>query len=220
MQRGFAHLLLILEIVLVLGVGVVALLFLYTKPSASITQVTNPTVLADAPKENLKSKSTILEYQDNLLIFKYDSAKFEVKQDSEDELFKRQNGNARKNFVGNVGYQPTAVLSALALISKGESNLDVSPFAIWVFENPDNLDASGWFGKYWYYPFNWGMYEWADRAKISPKEEATVAGQMVNYGVIAYQQGSPKYYLISKNAKMYLVRVTGEGEKVLESLKL
>jgi hypothetical protein len=218
MQRGFAHLLLVLVIVLVL-VAAIGVLYFWQKPSKSVSQVANSTVLANTPQESPIIPSLVsIEYKDGLVVFLYDQTKFDVKQDSEADFFKRQNGNARKNFAGYIGYSPATVLGTAVLVSKGESNIDASPFAIWVFDNPDNLDALGWFGKYWYYPFNWGMYEWADRAKISPKNEATVAGQLVNYGIIAYQQDSPKYYLIPKNGKMFLIKVTGQ-EKLLESLK-
>jgi hypothetical protein len=215
MQRGFAHLLLLLFMLLIVGVVVGALLFWPKNTKPEISQVTNTTVQAQAPNHPVSNPQ---QYQNDLFSFKYDASKFEVKTDSEDELFKRENGNARKNFTGYIGYQPALVTEALGLVAK-DQQIEDAPLAIWVFENPDNLDAQGWFGRYWYYPFNWGMYEYADRAKISPSKEATISGQVVNYGVIAYQQNSPKYYLIPKEGKMILIKVVGdEADKVLQTL--
>ena len=54
--------------------------------------------------------------------------------------------------------------------------------------------------------------------ELSPKDEATISGQMGKSGVIDYSAGKPKFIYISKDKKMYLFRIIGEnGDKILGS---
>lgn len=215
-ERGFAHLVLILALFGV--IFLIAFFFLQVR-TPSYSTMTNP--LPSVKSVNASDIETDKTYSSNLLSlsFSYSSGNYEAKEDSEDAYFKRANGDARKNFNYYVGYLPGGFIGAVNLVGKNGQQFDDAPFVIWVFGNPDNLDAAGWYKKYWYYPFNWGQFESGEKQKIAPVNETTVGGEAASDGEISYQAGSPKYYYISKNNKMYLIRVLGDGESILRTIK-
>lgn len=207
-MRGFISLVwLTLVAVIVIGFGY---WFVHKDNSQKIV---SPTI-TQTPVNTYQDKDYNFE-------FKYGSS-FSVKEDSEERYFKRNNGDARKNFAGYVGYQPPKLLKALTAVS-GKQTLDQAAFIIWIFDNPDNLDAQKWYTNFWYYPFQWGVFDYAGKQKIAPEMEASISGKLVNYTVVDYQQGKPKYIYLSLKDKMFLIRILTKdntGEKILSTFKL
>ncbi len=141
-----------------------------------------------------------------------------VVQETEEEYFKRANGNIRKNFTGYITYAPPEVINTFFVTN--DNKLDNSPFIIWEFANSDNLTATEWYKDYWYYPFVWGEYADPGRSKYAPTLEATVAGQLAGYTTIDYRPGDPDFYLIPSRDKMFLVITQGTGSEILQTLKI
>lgn len=207
MQKGAAQLLLILVGVILLTVGGI---YLYRS-------------LNNRPLQSPKSETSQIEpndYTNEDLGFGFQySVGLSVKMDSEEEFNKRGNGNFRKNFKGYVGYEPSKFIGAIAVLDKTGS-FETNPFTVWVFDNPNNLTINSWFSQYWYYPFVWGVFDWVSKGHITPDKEATISGQVAKYKIVSYQPGQPKFMYISKDKKMYLVRIIGEaGDKILSSFK-
>src|SRR3989338_9397318 len=208
-QRGFVQPLLVLAVIIIL---IIAGVYFYQssgviKPLQSI-------------KSPISKQSEFNDYKNTDLGFEFQYSKdLKVKIDSEEEFNKRGNGDFRKNFKGYVGYEPGKFLGAVVVLDKS-SSFDSSTFSIWVFDNPANLSVDALFDKYWYYPYLWGVFDWASKGHVAPDSEATVSGQQVKYKVVSYQPGKPKFVYLAKDQKMYLVRVIGEtGDKILSMFK-
>lgn len=211
MQRGF------LLIPLVIAAGLVALSGVIYYRYADIKQV-------EKGKEVSVSSSPVPEetekvYLNSNLGFELNYSKgLEVKEDSEEDYNKRGNGDFRKNFTGYVQYAPAEFLGAVSVLGDNK-DFDRPPLTIWVFDNPSNLTAEGFYNEYWYYPFLWGMFNPPDKKKDAPVLEATISGKLAKGAEISYQINSPKYFYLSEGGKMYLFRVFKEGEEVLGSFK-
>ncbi|OGE29492.1 hypothetical protein A2867_00795 [Candidatus Daviesbacteria bacterium RIFCSPHIGHO2_01_FULL_40_11] len=216
MQKGSATLFLLVGLVIAVSIGIFSfrLLKLPIPSSLPVPQV------SQAPAKTSIPDPKILTYANQALGFEFEYPKdFSVKEDSEEQFNKRGNGDFRKNFKGYVGYEPAEVLGAVVVLEK-EENYGTNPFALWVFDNPENLTTDGWFDKYWYYPFLWGVFDYTSKGHIALDQEATISGKMAKYKIVSYQPGSPKFIYISKDKKMYLFRAIGEvGEKILSSFK-
>ncbi len=212
MQRGSAQLLLLLLVVLLFGVGV------YFYKASKET----PVVQNNTDKQSLKDKSfnNYANYSNKDLGFQLQYAKdLVVREDTEEEFNKRGNGDFRKNFNGYVGYEPAQVAGAVVVLGK-DVQYGTNAFSVWVFNNDNNLAIQQWFDKYWYYPFVWGVFDYASKSHIALDTEATVSGQLAGSKVISYQPGSPKFVYVSKNNKMYLFRIIGgTGDKILSTFK-
>lgn len=169
------------------------------------------------------SKQDLPEYSRGDLGFSFVITKdATVKDDSEEEFNKRGNGDFRKNFTGYVEYEPPTFAGAVVVLGK-ENNFDNNPFAVWVFNNDNNLTIEQWFGKYWYYPFVWGVFDYTSKGHIALDTEATISGELAKSKIISYQPGEPKFIYISKNQKMYLIRIIDDpkhfGDQILASFK-
>lgn len=217
MQRGFAHLLPLLVLLLALVGGG----WLYLN-SQNPKLLPPPTTTPDNPITEKTYSNKDLGFE-----FKY-PAELTAQEDSEEEYFKRSNGNIRKNFTSYVGYAPGEFLGAVVAFSTEIPNrvydpFGEAPFTVWVFKNPANLTEVQWFNEYWYYPFNWGQFSSADKAKVAPQNDATISGKLAKYGVVSHYPGKPKYIYLSNEGRMYLFRVftenNVEGEKILNSFK-
>lgn len=215
MQRGFAQpLLVLLGLIILAAVGV----YFY--------QASKVNAPLQAPRPALSKQSKLISYKNTDLGFGFDYSKdVSVKEDSEEEFNQRAagsasksvNGDYRKNFKGYVGYEPGKVLGAIAVLDES-SSYDKNPFSVWIFDNDRNLTADQWFQNYWYYPFLWGVFDFTSKGHIALDSEATVSGQVANYKIVNYQPGKPKFVYISRDQKMYLFRVIGEGgDKILSS---
>lgn len=223
MQRGVVTPVIFFIVALVLGVAIGVLYFFQTK-SLAPTIANNIPLVSQSASPGLP-KNPIVTYKNQAgFQFDYQTEGYRVKEDNEKELFVRQNGDFRTNFTNRQGYPPAEVLAAVVLVSKQDENPDRALFTIWVFQNSETLDSEKWFAKYLYYPFIWGLYDSSNRNQITPKNEATVSGQLAKFGTVSYQQNSPKFYLVPRNNKMFLLKVLQDrdkiGEQTLSSLKL
>ncbi len=203
----------ILALILVAFVAVGGFLFYQNNQSISVSN--RQGTIKSAPPKTASYKGTTF-------IFSY-APKLTARADSEEEYSKRNGGDARKNFSGYVQYQPPKFLEASAVLNF-DQNIDKSPFTVWVFDNPSNLSEADWYDKYWYYPYLWGQFNLPEKQPLSPKNEATVSGRMAHFGLVDYQFGSPKYYYLSSQSRMYLIRILATpdnaGEQALSSFKL
>lgn len=220
-ERGFALTLVLFGI---LAVALVMLGSFYLKNQASPELVQ----FKINPSGNKSSVKTSDKYINKELGFELTlpSKEYEIKIDSEGEFNKRVTGGTvkavadiRKNFTGYVQYAPGSFLWAISVLGKDKS-FDKSPFTVWVFENPNNLTSEAWYGKYWYYPFVWGAFDYSSKKHVYPEKTATVSGYLAKWANIYYQPGNPKMVLLSKDEKMYLFRVMeSSGEEILRSFK-
>lgn len=207
MQKGFAHLFVILLGILLIVGAVIGGSF-YIKSKKQIVSPIIPTLQVSSipsPESNIK------EYESNNLGISFSYPKeFEVKEDTEGEYDKRNKGTFRKSFTGYIGWEPGKFLGAVGLVDI-KTDLDKSPFLLWVFENPGNLSPEKWFDEYWYYPFVWG--DFTERRKaIAPVTDIQIGGQVGKYGVVTYRPNSPKFIYLSLNGKMYMFRILSNNE--------
>lgn len=211
-QKGSAtFLILIVGFFIAVAIGA----FFLFKPSVP----TLPQLVVKIPTNTSFPKPLYYNNEKLGLQFQYTVAS-SVKEDSEEEFNKRGNGNFRKNFANYVQYDPAKVLGAVVVLGK-DQNFDTNPLSVWVFENPENLTPEDWFGKYWYYPFLWGVFDWTSKGHVIPDQEATISGQSIKYKIVTYQSGSPKYIYLSNRRKMYLLRVIGDiGDQILSGFEL
>jgi hypothetical protein len=236
MQKGFAHLLIVL---VVLGTVVLGLYFFFSfsgKPqliSLSSDNNNNSQSSASPATQLLKqlaasnsSTQTDHKYVNTLLGFELTlTSDLIAKEDSEGAFNKRaagadiKNGDLRQNFSSYVGYQPGEVLGAVAILDKTGS-FDSAPLQIWVFNNPDNLTIDQWYENYWYYPFIWGDFSKEGRANEAPAEDLSLPGLGAKSAIVDYQPSKPKFGYIFKDQKVYLFKVIGNGDQVLSSFKL
>jgi hypothetical protein len=223
MQRGFSALFLLIIAVISVGTILGAFYFksginkkLESKPKYSFGAIPDTSEqLAKADKEFINSS---LEFK---LI--YPPGTF-VKEDSEEFFNKRsagedtRNGDLRKNFANNVGYQPGEVKGLVAVLAKAD-DFDSAPLQIWVFNNPDNLSIDEWYQNYWYYPFIWGDFSKDGRTKIAPVEDLSLPGLGAKSAVIDYQPGKPKFVYVSNKGKIYLFKQLTGGDQILSSFR-
>lgn len=183
-------------------------------------QLKSPSSNLQSPLATASPISNTSVYTNQELGFEFEYPKnLSIKEDSEEQFNKRDNGNFRKNFKGYVGYEPGEVVGAVVVLGQ-DGRYDTNPFAVWVFNNDSNLTIEQWFKDYWYYPFLWGVFDYTSKGHITLDQEATISGQQAGYKIVSYQPGSPKFMYVSKNEKMYLFRIIGEtGEKILSNFK-
>lgn len=207
MEKGSATIILLLLILFLILFGGV---YYFNRLQASRDLIT-PIVNNGNDKNSYSNQSLGFEFQ-------Y-TKDLTVKQDSEEEFDKRENGTFRKNFTGYVGHEPGKFLGAVVILNKNNS-FDMNPFTVWVFNNDSNLTIDKWHHNFWYYPFVWGDFTYAGKFILAPQDMATVSGQIGKSGTIDYREGKPKFIYISKDQKMYLFRIIGQsGEEILTSFK-
>ena len=239
MQKGAAHIFALVGVLVLILVAGEVYYFGKVKPVKNVREVPNTPVISDnvsdqfpdkqeskgsgflqIPLINATKQPEFNHYSNSGLGIEFSYGKdLTVKEDSEDDFNKRGNGDFRKNFTGYVGYEPGKVLGAVAVLGK-DRNYDTNPVSVWAFDNPDNLIPDGWFDKYWYYPYLWGVFDRTSKGHVALDKEATISGQPAKYKIVSYQPGKPKFVYMSKDQKMYLLRVIGEaGDKILSSFK-
>lgn len=211
MQKGSATLfLLIAGLVIVVIISIFS--FGFKKPPALQAPIKS---LVAVPS----SKIPVYSNQKLGLEFQYPNKDFKVQEDSEEAFNQRGGGDFRKNFKGYVGYEPGKSLGVVVVLDSN-NDFNKNPLSIWVFENSNNLTIDKWFDQYWYYPFLWGVFDYASKSHIALDKEASISGQLAKYKVVAYQPGSPKFMYVAKGGKIYLFRVIGEtGDKILVTFK-
>lgn len=120
MQKGTAAAFLLIAGLLIVGLIGVFFFGLF-KPQAQLQNLQN--LKSPTPS----SKPLIYSNQNFGLVFQYPSKGFTVKEDSEEELNKRGNGDFRKNFSDYVAYEPGKVLGAVVVLDRDQS-FDTAPF--------------------------------------------------------------------------------------------
>lgn len=209
MQKGTVPLFIIIAGLLIIGFVSIFTLGLVKSPVPKL------------PLKALTPAPALLTYSNRNLgfEFQYPGRGFTMKEDSEEEYNKRGNGDFRKNFKGYVGYEPGKPLGAAVVLDKTGS-FDNSPFTVWMFDNPNDLNANSWFDKYWYYPYLWGVFDWVSKGHIALDTEATVSGKPAKSKIVSYQPGKPRFVYVSKDKRMYLFRIIGEtGGQILSTFK-
>lgn len=206
MQKGFAHLFVIIAISLIGGL-IVGGFYLFVPPEQTTEQTAGP------------NKQP--EFSDQGLGFSFSYPKeYKVIKDTEEAFFERSKGNFRKNFANYIGYEPSKFLGALSLLDD-KNSFEQSPFTIWVFENPESLSIDKWFEKYWYYPFVWGDFTERKKA-VAPVKEVMVGGLTGKFGVVDYRPEKPKFVYLNIEGKIYLIKTPFDykvGEEILKSFK-
>lgn len=209
-QKGFAGLLLLFF--LLIGIGIAFYYFSVKKTLSDRTEV-NPSA---------SIQNVINTYSSDQLGIQFNyPINLAAGTETEEDYFKRNGGDARKNFSGYIQYPPADFIGAV-YAAKDKDSVNKSPFVVWVFQNPQNLTPESWFNKYWYYPFMWGDFSYEGKQKNKPQVEATVSGKLTLSRVVTHQEGQPKYIYIPMDGKMYLIRVLTKdpaGDQILNSFK-
>lgn len=218
MQRGsvLPILLIVVCVVVIAAAGFVYLRFASTKP-----------VSLDANSNALSGTRASPEPQvtgDKLLGLKLEiPPKYSLKKETEEDYFKRAYGNIRKNFSSYVLYPPAEFAEAFYVISDTEDNLDKAALTVWVFKNPDDLDAKEFYSRYWYYPFVWGDFT-ERKNEIAPANVELINGREVLSGVVSYREGNPKYIYLPLQDKELIMQIQFKsddlvGKEIVQSFK-
>lgn len=208
MQKGFAHLLLLSIFALAVLAASGAYLFIFKNKPAGVIQ--NRMVPPVPPTKEQIKQSNI--YKNDLLGFEFTIPEgFLVKEENEEDFHKRSNGDMRKNFAYYVKYPPADFVASLYVLGE-DGGYDKAPLSVWVFENPDNLDAQAFYKKYWYYPFVWGEYSSGDKNKIAPDAKFMVGSAEGTGSAVLDLDPKTKFIYLEKADKMYLFRVTGDND--------
>lgn len=208
MQRGSVlPLVLFLICLLVLSAaGFIYFRFLSSKTPDNDTQTTVASPTANSEDQVMR---------DSLLGLKFEiPIKYSVKKETEEEYFKRAYGNIRKNFGSYVLYSPAEFAEAFYIISDSENNLDKATVTVWVFKNPEGLDAKEFYDKFWYYPFVWGDFTQA-KSEISPANTELINGREVLSGVVGYRDGKPKYIYLPLMDKELMMQIQFKNEDLI-----
>lgn len=205
MQKGFAHLfVLLLGILLIVGTVIGGSFYFKAKTSKKTALVKQ------------EASSSPVEPTEEELIYRTFLFKFSIPRgysfqiDTEEDFFKRSKGDFRKNFTNYIGYPPPRFVDAYALLDSSK-DFENSPFVIWIFDNPENFTIEKWFDEYWYYPFVWGDFT-EKRKAVAPVTDIQIGGQIGKYGVVTYRPNSPKFIYLSLNGKMYMFRILSNNE--------
>lgn len=229
MQRGFALPLLLMTVLLV---SVIALSYFYLKPTSSTElqthaqEVTVPMQSALPASASTYAPVTASQtITDDILKASLTIPQgYKLVRETEEEYFKRANGQISKNFNYYVQYPPAEFAESFYILPNEENNLDKSVLAFWVFQNPNNLTPIDFYKRYWYYPFVWGDYTQA-RNKIAPEQLIQIGGKDGMYGIVDYRSGKPKFIYLQLADKNLMVQTqlpsenNPAGEQVLQSLK-
>lgn len=208
MQKGSAPILILIALVVILGAGTFYWLNFKNQSIPDKLAPPTPPVKQQMEQAN-KYKNNNLGLELNI------PSDLVVTEETEEQFHKRSNGDMRKNFKSTLFYEPAEFVTSL-YVTKPDQDLKEAPLSVWVFENPDNLTAAGFYKKYWYYPFIWGDFTSA-KEKIAPNIEFMIGESTASSSVAAYQQNSPKYTYLPRGDKMFLFKET-DGSDILKSL--
>jgi hypothetical protein len=105
-------------------------------------------------------------------------------------------------------------------LSESEKNPDKAELSVWVFKNPDNLNAQKFYEKYWYFPFVWGDFT-QRKNEIAPGDIELIGEKEGNFGIIGYREGKPEIvYLPLKDKNLMMqIQFPSENVKAREILK-
>lgn len=215
MQRGSV---LPLVLISVLAISLAGVLY-FLKPWGSNSSKPSLPIVKPSPSPYKQ------EITDDLLGLKFEiPQKFSLKKETEEEYFKRAFGNTRKNFSSYVLYPPAKFTEAFYIVPVSENNLDNALLTVWVFQNPDNLDANAFYAKYWYYPFVWGDFT-GRKNQIAPESVELIVGKEGSYGVVDYREGKPKFIYLPLRDKSLMLQIHLKsegnliGQEILQSFR-
>lgn len=208
MQRGSVlPLFLVMVLVLTVGVGVFFNRFSRTDTTS---EAAVPIQISPLVSPSPKSQSMF----DDKLGLNFDiPSGFSLKKETEEEYFKRANGPIRKNFNYYVLYNPAEFLEAFYIIPDSENNLDKAILTVWVFQNPEGLDAGRFYDKYWYYPFVWGEFS-AAKNKIAPEDIELIDSKEGRFGVVDYREGKPEFIYLQLKDKNLMLQIQFPSENL------
>lgn len=225
MQRGSVlPLLLIIGVIISIGVG-----FFYYRYYSPVDlkhppELTNEYDLGQVASP-MPSETTQIQVVDDLLGLHIILPKgYLLKKETEEEYFKRANGQIRKNFASYIQYSPAEFVKSFYILAEPETNPDKAVVSLWAFKNPDNLSPEDFYKEYWYYPFVWGDFT-AAKNKIAPQFIESVGGKEGKFGVVDYRPGKPKFiYLPLENKNLMLqiqlpTEATDSSQEILNSFK-
>ena len=204
MQRGSVlPLLLVLILILTVGVGVFYIQFYRTdttsEAAVAIVPIKTKTLSSPSPAKQVSSIESLG------LSFEVPEG-FSLKEETEEEYFKRAFGNIRKNFSGYVLYSPAEFAESFYIVADGENNLDKSILTVWAFQNPESLDPKAFYNKYWYYPFVWGDFS-AKKNNIAPESIELIDGKEGQFGVVDFREEKPKFIYLPLNDKNLMLQI-------------
>lgn len=214
-----------ITIITIVAIIVVGLLTVLVGSKLLIVKKTPPqTPVVVKQKDKLPK---VFESKELGFEFKYPYSGYLVIDDDEEKFSNHAQAEFRKNFKNYVGFPPPQFIKGLIVKAADPTHPDQfepTPLTLWVFNNPNNLSIERWYELYWYYPFVWGQFSQPQKGQVSPKNEASVSGQLAKYGVVSYRPGEPKFVYLSRNGRMFLFRLMDEGkrstgEEILTSFK-
>lgn len=215
MQRG-SVLPLLLIIILVVLLGAAGVFYFRFNKNQTQTLNTSPQI-TPAPSVPIETRLIFgLEYQT--------PAGYQIKDETEEEYFKRANGEIRKNFDYYIGYPPAEFVQAFYVVPNDETNLDKAVLTVWVFQNPDGLSAEGFYDDYWYYPFVWGDFT-ARSKEIAPTQIEMIGGKEGKSGIVTYREGKPRFIYLPLSEKNLMLQIqlptenNEVGQEILQSFK-
>jgi hypothetical protein len=221
MQRG-SVLPLLLVIVLVAAVGVGAFFIKYSRTdTTSDASFVPPIVKKALPSPSPKPQ--IIKDEISGLSFELPLG-FSFKEETEEEYFKRANGQIRKNFASYIAYPPAEFVKAFYILPEAETNLDNSVLAVWVFQNPEDLNPQDFYKKYWYYPFIWGDFT-SRKEGVAPNNQETIAEKEAMSGTVDHRPGKPKFIYLPLKDKNLMLQIQYPTEasspvaEILDSFK-
>lgn len=220
MQRG-SVLPLLLIVVFVVGIGIAGFFFL---KNSSQPQAPEPVQVASTNQVNPSSNPSTATVSDDLLGLSFAvPAGLKVVKETEEEYFKRANGNIRKNFNGYIFYFPADFVESFYILSESEDNPDKALLTVWVFQNPDSLDAIKFYEKYWYYPFVWGDFT-SRKHEIEPKDIELIDSKEGRFGIVDYRDGKPKFIYLPLRDKNLMLQIqypdgNATAKEILNSFK-
>lgn len=191
-------------------------------PSETSVPNTNNTSIVNNLKLEIDNPQLYIDKQ-KAISFAYPGGSYTVKIDSEQERDRTENSGIPGSFVEAKGFSPPKVIWALKVEEKkafqGRYGLETpfSPFAVWVFDNKDNIQIEKWFDLYWYYPFTWGSATKSELDRKLPRPKIIIDGeQTLGYDLGPTPRGYLKLYYIKRDDKMYLFQLLGEETNSLD----
>ena len=155
--------------------------------------------------------------------FNYPEKSYQLASDDEPQYSKRYNSGIPKSFTEYMGYQPPKVTSALRVIQvfpTGVTSVGDTAFAIWIFDNPENLTIEQWYAKYWYYPFKYGKAMELVIEKNKPNQPLVI-DKLQGKSTIQDSKGKVQYAYVALDKKMLLfkIRINSIGDQILSSFR-
>lgn len=218
MQKGSALIILTLFFAVLILAGISGWYYLNNKTPRTVPAKPEPVHTPSAKPQSTSYENSDLGIKLTLPL------NYQVKEESEEEYFKRAYGDIRKNFTYYVQYPPAEFVNSYYFLKKGESDPENAALSLVVFKNPDNLTPEAFYNKYWYYPFVWGEFSSSEKAKVAPKTVEIISGKEGSSAIVHYRDADPKFiYLpIPGEGIMYQLHLPTEnnksGEEILKSL--